>query len=81
MRFTTVHINALCALFIMLILACGLIAVLIFGNGILSEQDRMMTLAAIGGVIYGVRAVAMTFAGTIANCPHCGGSINTEGDK
>lgn len=81
MRFTTVHINALIALAIMLLLAGGIIYLIVAENGSMSDTRFLHCVALLGAVVWGVRAVAMGFAGTPGNCPKCGADLTTAGEK
>ena len=81
MRFTTVHINALVALLILLILAGGLIALVLIENGNMSDTRFLHVVAALGGIIWGVRSVALSFAGLPSRCRRCGSDLTTaEGE-
>ena len=80
MKFTTLHVNALIALAIMLMLAGGIIYVIIAENGDMSDTRFLHCLALLGAIVWGVRAVAMSFAGTPGNCPKCGADLSTKGE-
>ena len=81
MKSTKLHINAIVALGIMLMLAGGIIYLIIAENGSMSDTRFLHCIGLLGVIVWGVRACAMGFANTPANCPHCGGSLNTEGDN
>ena len=81
MRFTTVHINALIALLIMLGLAGGIIYLVVAENGSMSDTRFLHCIALLGAVVWGVRAVAMSFAGTPSSCPKCGADLATKGEQ
>lgn len=81
MKFTTVHINALIALIIMMGLAGGIIFLVIQENGQMSDTRFLHCIALLGAVVWGVRAVAMSFAGTPGSCPKCGADLTTDGEK
>ena len=76
MKSTTIHINALIALGIMLVLAGGVIYLIIAENGSMSDSRFLHCIALLGGIIWGVRAVAMGFAATPANCHKCGADLS-----
>ena len=81
MKFTTVHINALIALVILLGLAGGIIYLIIQENGTMTDTRFLHCIALLGGVVWGVRAVAMSFAGTPSRCPKCDAELTTDGER
>ena len=74
MRMTTIHINALIALAIMLMLAGGIIWLVIAENGSMSDTRFLHCIGLLGVIVWGVRAVAVQFSGMaeITSCPKCG---------
>ena len=80
MKFTRVQINALCALLILAGLAGGIIYLVVAENGTMTDTRFLHCIALLGGVVWGVRAVAMSFAGTPANCPRCGADLTQAPD-
>ena len=80
-RMTAIHINSWVAMGIMLFLAVGIIYLIIQENGSMTDTRFLYCMGLIGGIIWGVRAVALSFARVPTECNKCGNKLNTEGEN
>ena len=69
MKFTTVHVNAVLGVFVMAILALGLLYILIHANGQIDDTRFLHIAGLIAVCIWGIRETTRYFAGVPVRCP------------